>query len=190
MKHDVYPRAPLALAWRPQTGLAGQIGLVVLGSLLVALAAQIKIPMWPVPVTMQTLAVLLVGALLGSRLGALSMLLYLGEGLLGLPVFAGWGSGPAYFAGPTAGYLFGFVAAAFVVGWLCERGWDRKVSTAVLAMLLGNVTIYLFGLPWLARFVGVDRVLQAGLLPFIPGDILKIILAALILPAGWKLLQK
>lgn len=181
---------PLALALWPQAGVVTQLAFVVGGSLLVALAAQIKIPMWPVPVTAQTFAVLLVGALLGSRLGALSMLLYLAQGAMGLPVFAGWGSGPAYFAGPTAGYLLGFVAAAYVVGWLCERGWDRRSGTAVLAMLLGNLTIYLFGLTGLSRFLDGPALLQAGLLPFIPGDILKIILAALLLPAGWKLFQR
>jgi len=177
----------LAMAVRPQAGLGYQLALVVGGSLLVALAAQIEIPMWPVPVTMQTFAVLLVGGLLGSRLGAMSLLLYLAEGALGLPVFAGGAGSVLHFAGPTAGYLFGFVAAAFVVGWLCERGWSRKVETAVFAMLLGTGAIYLFGLPWLAQFTGWDKVLQLGLIPFIPGDVLKVILAALALPLGWKI---
>lgn len=177
----------LALAVRPQAGLGYHLALVVGGSLLVALAAQVEIPMWPVPVTMQTFAVLLVGGLLGSRLGAMSLLLYLAEGALGLPVFAGGAGSMLHFAGPTAGYLFGFVAAAFVVGWLCERGWSRKVETAVFAMLLGTAAIYLFGLPWLAQFTGWDKVLQLGLLPFIPGDVLKAILAALALPLGWKI---
>lgn len=177
----------LALAVRPEAGLGYQLALVVGGSLLVALAAQIELPMWPVPVTMQTFAVLLVGGLLGSRLGALSLLLYLAEGALGLPVFAGGAGSVLHFAGPTAGYLFGFVAAAFVVGWLCERGWSRKVETAVFAMLLGTTAIYLFGLPWLAQFTGWDKVLHLGLIPFIPGDVLKAILAALALGLGWKI---
>jgi len=128
-----------------------------------------------------------VGGLLGSRLGAMSLLLYLAEGALGLPVFAGGAGSVLHFAGPTAGYLFGFVAAAFVVGWLCERGWSRKVETAVFATLLGTAAIYLFGLPWLAQFTGWDKVLQLGLIPFIPGDVLKVILAALALPLGWKI---
>jgi biotin transport system substrate-specific component len=177
----------LALAVRPQAGLGYQLALVVGGSLLVALAAQIEIPMWPVPVTMQTFAVLLVGGLLGSRLGAMSLLLYLAEGALGLPVFAGGAGSVLHFAGPTAGYLFGFVAAAFVVGWLCERGWSRKVETAVFAMLLGTAAIYFFGLPWLAQFTGWDKAWQLGLIPFIPGDVLKVIMAALALPLGWKI---
>ncbi|MFO7679213.1 MAG: biotin transporter BioY [Chloroflexota bacterium] len=180
----------LALAVRPQAGLGYQLALVVGGSLLVALAAQIEIPMWPVPVTMQTFAVLLVGGLLGSRLGAMSLLLYLAEGALGLPVFAGGAGSVLHFAGPTAGYLFGFVAAAFVAGWLCERGWSRKVETAVFAMFLGTAAIYLFGLPWLAQFTGWDKVLQLGLIPFIPGDVLKVILAALALPLGWKICKQ
>jgi biotin transport system substrate-specific component len=178
--------ATLALAVRPEAGLGTQLLLIVAGSLLVALSAQIEIPMWPVPVTLQTLAVLLVGGVLGSRLGALSLLAYLFEGAIGLPVFAG-GASLTALAGPTTGYLIGFVVAAFVVGWFCERGWDKRVETAVLVMLLGTGVIYLFGLPWLAQFTGWDKVLQLGLFPFIPGDILKAIVAAVALPMGWKL---
>ncbi len=177
------------LVW-PRT-LGRDAALVVAGSLLIALAAQVAIPLpfTPVPVTGQTLAVLLIGALLGSRRGAMSVGLYLAEGALGLPVFAGGASGPARFLGPTGGYLLGFVAAAGVVGYLCERGWDRRVSTAALAMLIGNGVIYLFGLPWLAGFVGIEKVLMAGLWPFIPGDLLKVALAAGLLPAGWHLVR-
>ncbi len=185
-----YSDTTLALAARPKAGLGYQLLLIVAGSLLVAIAAQIELPMWPVPVTLQTLAVLLVGGVLGSRLGALSLLAYLFEGAIGLPVFAGGGGSLAYFAGPTTGYLLGFVAAAFVVGWFCERGWDRKMGTAVVVMLLGTATIYLFGLPWLAQFTGIDKVLQLGFFPFIPGDILKAIVAAAALPIGWKLLSR
>jgi biotin transport system substrate-specific component len=188
MKDQVYPS--LALALRPQAGVGLQVALVVAGSLLLAVAAQIKIPLWPVPVTAQTLVVLLLGALLGSRLGVAAVLLYLAQGAMGLPVFAGGGGGAAALVGPTAGYLAGFVVAVFLVGKLCERGWDRKVGTAVLAMLLGNLTIYLFGLLWLSRFVGADLVLSTGLLPFIPGDILKIVLAAILLPAGWRMVRR
>ncbi len=109
---------------------------------------------------------------------------------MGLPFFAGGAAGAAVFAGPTAGYLVGFVVAAYVVGALCERGWDRNVGSAVVAMLIGTALIYAFGLPWLARFTGWDQVLQLGMLPFLPGDILKVILAAVLLPAGWKLLGR
>lgn len=166
-----------------------QEGLLVLGgSVLIGLMAQVAIPLpfTPVPITGQTFAVLLVGALLGSRRGALSAGLYLAEGALGLPVFAGGSGGLARLFGPTGGYLLGFVVAAGVVGWLCESGWDRRLPTAILAMLIGNGLIYLFGLPWLARFVGPERALAAGLWPFLAGDLIKIALAALALPLAWR----
>ncbi len=163
--------------------------LVLTGSVLIGLMARVAIPLpfTPVPVTGQTFGVLLVGALLGSRRGALSLVLYLLEGIAGLPVFAGGSSGPARLLGPTGGYLLGFVAGAWVTGWLCERGWDRRMLTAALAMLLGNLVIYLFGLPWLAAFVSPEKALMMGLWPFIPGDLLKLALAALALPTAWRL---
>lgn len=174
-----------------RAALAYDMALVLGGSLLTALAAQlsIRLPFSPVPITGQTLAVLLVGALLGSRRGALSMLAYLLEGLMGLPVFAGGMSGAAYMLGPTGGYLVGFVAAAWLTGWLAERGWDRQVWSTVLAMVLGNLCLYAFGLAWLSRFVGA-RALTLGLLPFLVGDALKVALAAAALPAGWKVLGR
>lgn len=167
------------------------VALIVGGSLFIALSAQVAIPLpfSPVPVTGQTLAVPLIGALLGSRRGGLSLLAYLAEGALGLPVFAGGTAGLARLMGPTGGYLVGFVPAAFLTGLLAERGWDRQVRTTLLAMFLGNVAIYALGLLWLARFVGGERVLASGLLPFIPGDLLKLILATMFLPPGWKLLR-
>jgi biotin transport system substrate-specific component len=172
---------------RPWVDGAYETSLIVGASLIVALGAQItvRLPFSPVPVTGQTLAVLLVGALLGSRRGALSLLAYLAEGLAGLPVFAGGASGIEYALGPTGGYLIGFVAAAYLVGWLAERGWDRRLSTAALAMAVGNVAIYAFGLSYLAVFAG-DRSLALGLAPFVAGDLLKLALAAIVLPAGWR----
>jgi len=175
-----------------------QVLLLVGFSWLVAAAARVSIPLpWSeVPVTGQTFAVLLTGAALGSRRGALSLLLYLAQGAAGLPVFAfvarygGYGGGIARLLGPTGGYLAGFVVAAFVVGWLAERGWDRRLLTAALAMAVGNAIVYLFGLPWLARFVPADRLLISGLIPFIPGDLTKLILAALALPAAWRLVPR
>jgi biotin transport system substrate-specific component len=164
--------------------------LVVSGSLLVAISARLAIPLpfSPVPITGQTFAVLLVGALLGSKRGSLAMLTYLAEGLAGLPVFAGGTAGLAILVGPTGGYVVGFVGAAGITGFLAERGWDRRTGSTMLAMLLGNITIYVFGLPWLAHFVGSARVLTLGLLPFLPGDIIKLIIASLLLPAGWKVI--
>lgn len=173
----------------PQTSLTREIALVLTGSWLIALSAQIEIPFWPVPLTGQTFGVLLIAALLGSRRGALSVLTYLVQGAMGLPVFAGGTTGIVKFAGPTGGYLIGFVAAALVVGWLSERGWDRHVAASAAAMVIGNITIYAFGLLWLANFVGWAAVLQVGLFPFIIGDLIKIALAALALPLGWALVD-
>lgn len=165
--------------------------LVLAGSWLIALSAQVAValPFSPVPVTGQTAAVLLVGALLGSRRGSLAVLAYIAQGLAGLPVFAGGAFGLARLLGPTGGYLLGFVAAAFLVGWLAERGWDRRPLSTAAAMVLGNVVIYTIGALWLAVFVGGLRQAAAvGIVPFIPGDLLKIAVAAVLLPAGWKLL--
>lgn len=166
------------------------VAAILAGSLFIGLSAQVgvRLPFSPVPITGQTLAVLLVGALLGSRRGALAVVAYLAEGLAGLPVFANGMAGPVYFFGPTGGYLLGFVAAAAITGALAERGWDRRSSTTVAAMLLGDLAIYAFGLAWLLAFVGLDKVLFLGLFPFIPGDLLKLALAAAVLPSGWRLL--
>ncbi len=162
------------------------------GTLLVALSAQVAIPLpfSPVPITGQTLTVLLTGVLLGSRRAGLCLLTYLVEGSVGLPVFAGGKAGIGHLLGPTGGYLLGFAPAALLVGWLAEKGWDRRPVTAFAAMLLGNIVIYALGLPWLAHFVGGERVLVAGCLPFIPGDLVKILIATAMLPWGWKLLEQ
>lgn len=167
------------------------VTLIVGGSLVVALSAQIAVPLAfsPVPITGQTLAVLLVGALMGSVRGGVVMLLYLAEGVAGLPVFAGGGAGAAHLLGPTGGYLVGFVAAATVTGYLAERGWDRRIGTTVAAMLLGTVAIYAVGLAWLGLFTGTENLLAMGLYPFVPGAIVKIIVAAALVPQGWKLLD-
>lgn len=161
---------------------------VVCASLIVALSAQLALhlPFSPVPITGQTLAVLLAGAMLGSRRGALAVVAYVLEGIAGLPVFAGGVGGPAHLLGPTGGYLLGFVAAAYVTGRLSEYGWDRRAASAALAMLLGNLVLYAPGLAWLAAFVGADKALAVGLYPFIVGDLLKIAIAVLMLPLGWK----
>ncbi len=173
--------------------LAGfyDLALIVGGSLLIGLCAQVKVllPFGPVPVTGQTFAVLMIGALLGSRRGGLAVLAYLIEGVAGLPVFA-FGGGAAVLMGPTGGYLMGFLPAAYITGLLAERGWDRRIGTTVPAMVLGNVIIYACGLFWLCCLMGVgQRVLTAGLYPFVVGDLLKILLAAILLPSGWELLE-
>ena len=182
--------------WRPvitktHINLLYNTVLVMGASILVALSAQIAIPLpfTPVPVTAQTLAVLLIGAVLGSARGALAILTYLAEGAVGLPVFAGGKAGLAWLAGPTGGYLLGFVLAAFVTGFLAERKWDRNIFSGFLAMLIGNVIIFAFGLLVLQSYVGVERVLELGFYPFILGDIVKLALAAILLPSSWKILK-
>jgi biotin transport system substrate-specific component len=165
--------------------------LAVLGTAFVAAAAQVQIPLWPVPVTGQTFAVLIVGMVFGMRLGAATLLLYMAEGTLGIPVFAKFAAGPAVIAGPTGGYIIGFVLAAGAIGYLAERGWDRNVVATALAMLAGNVLIYVPGLLWLGSVVGWDKpVLEWGLTPFLLGDALKLALAAALLPLAWKLIRK
>ena len=185
-------RYPGAAVLADENKIIRDTGLVVGGSLLVAISAQISIPLWftPVPITGSTLGVLLVGAALGSRRGALAVLLYLIEGVLGLPFFAGGGAGWPVLTGPTGGYLLGFVVAAYVVGLMAERGWDRRFWTAAMAMLVGELVIYLFGVPWLAYFVGAGDALPKGMFPFIPGDIVKVIIAALVLPSTWRLVGR
>lgn len=166
--------------------------LVVLGALLVALLAQVKIalPFTPVPLTGQTFAVLLVGATLGSRRGAASMALYIALGALGLPVFAGGESGLAYLSGATLGYLVGFVMAAYVIGLLAERGLERSVRTSILPFLVGTIIIYVCGIAWLTVVLGsFGEAIMAGLLPFLIGDAIKLIAASLTLPLAWKLVR-
>jgi biotin transport system substrate-specific component len=171
--------------------LVYDIVLIVGGSLLIAVSAQIAIG-YPVPITAQTFAVLMIAALLGARRGVACVLAYLVEGAAGLPVFAQAKAGPAVFGGPTGGYLVGFVAAAFVVGLLAEKGWDRGFRTTVLAMVIGSIIIHAFGLTWLSilPLAGLRTALSLYLLPFIPGDILKILLAAAALPSAWKFLRR
>ena len=178
--------------FRPARSAAGwlyDVILVVAGSVLIAACAKIQIPLWPVPITGQTFAIVLIGALYGSKRGAATVLAYLAEGAAGLPVFAGGVGGAAYMFGPTGGYLVGFVFAAFIVGLLAERGWDRSVGRTVLAMTIGTAVIFACGLAWLAFFVGPKHVWMAGLVPFLPGAAIKIALATALLPSGWKVLN-
>lgn len=168
--------------------------LAVVGfSLLTAAAAQVVVPLpfTPVPLTGQTFAVLLTGALLGPRLGALAMLAYLAEGAAGLPFFRGGAGGVGHFSGATAGYLLAFPAAAYVTGALAERGWDRRFLSAAAAMALGSFVILAGGWAWLAlMFKGGAEAFQLGVAPFLPGDVVKIALAAAVLPSGWALLRR
>lgn len=165
--------------------------LVLGGSLFVAALAQITVylPFTPIPVTGQTLGVLLVGVSLGARRGALALALYLVEGLVGLPFFANGQHGLTHLLSARGGYLVGFVASAYVTGYLADRKMDRHWKSAFPAFLIGQSVIFLFGLPWLGYVIGFDQVFTAGLLPFIPGEMIKIALAAGILPSAWNFIQ-
>jgi len=161
--------------------------LILAGTMLVAVCAKIQIPgTGTVPITLQTFAVVLVGATLGARRGALSLSAYLFEGAVGMPVFAGPIAGAAYFAGPTTGYLVGFVLAAFVVGRLAERGWDRRFAAAICMFAVGHLLILALGGMWLAGQVGLRLAITHGVLVFLPGAAWKMTLAAALLPSAWK----
>lgn len=177
----------------PRTALTN-VALILSGAVFTAYAAQLVIPMWPVPITAQTLAVLLVGSVLGATRGAISLIVYFSMGAAGMPVFS---AATSLSFGPTFGYLVGFVAAAAAVGYLSERGWHKSVAGVLGSFAIANSIIYLFGLPWLAFVLGnlgaandLAAVAAAGLAPFIVGDALKMILAAALLPLAWKYLGK
>jgi biotin transport system substrate-specific component len=166
--------------------------LIVLGALFVAALAQVEIPLpfTPVPITGQTFGVLLVGAALGSKRGAASLASYLVMGLVGLPFFAGGAHGLQIVIGATGGYLIGFIVAAYVIGLLAERGLERSVRTSVLPFLVGTVIIYACGVTWLAVVLGsFSKAIAAGLLPFVIGDAIKLVAAAIALPAAWKVVR-
>lgn len=186
--------ATLRFALVPRTGILADAALVLAGTVLVALAAQVSIPLpfTPVPITGQTFAVVLVGAGLGATRGFLSLALYWLVGIAGAPVYAQQSSGWETFMGPTGGYLIGFVVAAAVTGWLAQRRWDRQFRSSVAAMLTGNVLIYACGLPWLAVNLGtnLEDTLEAGLYPFIVGDVLKLYLAGALLPLTWRAIRR
>ena len=172
--------------------------LVLTGAAVVAVLAQVSIPLWPVPITGQTLGVIVVGAALGSRRGAAAMITYLLVGLAGLPVFADFTGTIAAVTKPSFGYVIGFVFAAFVAGWFAERAWDRRPALAFLGFAIASVMPFLFGIPYLAFILnvvmGADltflQILEAGLFPFIVGGIIKAGLAALIIPGAWALVRK
>ncbi len=170
----------------PSASVGRSIALIVAGSLLLTLSAKIQISFWPVPMTMQTLAVLVLGAACGARLGVAAMLAYIAEGAAGLPVFAGPSAGAAYLMGPTAGYLIGFVIAAGVVGFLAERGWNRRMSHIVVAMCLGHLLIFVPGVLWLAVLFGWQKAFAVGVSPFVLATLLKTALAAALLRGLWS----
>jgi biotin transport system substrate-specific component len=182
----------LSAAWPASTeGYLRKIVVALAGTALLTLSAKTQVPFYPVPMTMQTFVVLVIGMAFGWRLGAATVVLYLVEGAFGLPVFAGTpekGIGLAYMAGPTGGYLVGFAVAAAVVGYLGERGWDRNLLTTLLAMIIGTAVIFAFGSAWLAQLIGFDKAIEFGVVPFLWAAVFKILLAAAVLPACWKFL--
>tara|TARA_Y100001970_G_scaffold20369_1_gene22966 strand:+ start:107 stop:718 length:612 start_codon:yes stop_codon:yes gene_type:complete len=188
--NNKYPPLAQTLPMREQV-IIKPLLLIFSGVLILWMTAQIRINLFftPVPITGQTFGVLILAAAYGSRLGMTTILAYLFVGIAGLPVFAGASSGWSYFSGVTAGYLVGFAAAAYVVGYLSEVGWDRRPMSVIASMLIGNLIIYLFGVTWLTYSLGVGfgKGLSLGLEPFIIGDAIKILLAAGFLPGMWTL---
>ena len=173
--------------------------LVIVGSALLIISAKIKVFQEPVPITLQTFAIMAIAAAYGSRLAVATVVAYLAEGILGLPVFANTPpaiAGPAYFLGPTGGFLVGFIPLAFVVGYAADRGWDRSIPKLFLAMIVADTIVFILGFAWLAGFatlssggtgLGVEKAFQFGVQPFIIPDLLKIALAAFLIPAAWRL---
>lgn len=191
----------LAQAALGQRSLLKNAALIVGGSLFVAMAAQVSVPMWPVPMTLQGLAIVMVGLTLGARLGAAALLTYLAEGMAGLPVFSNGGAGVAYFFGPTCGFLLGFVLTAWIAGLAADRGLTRKLLPATLASLVAIYAMYLPGVAWpmgVAHLFGVDAgwaatsgsAIWAGwVAPFLLGDAVKAVIAALVVTGGWAALK-
>ena len=167
--------------------------LALAGSIVLWVSAKTHVPFFPVPMTLQTLAILVIGATYGFRLGLAAVMLYMVEGMLGLPVFSATperGIGLAYMMGPTAGYLVGFVVATGFVGWFAERGADKSALKLFAVMLAGAALILGLGFAYLSRFVGVDAAFNAGVLPFVLGDLVKVSIAALLVPAAAKLIKR
>jgi biotin transport system substrate-specific component len=173
--------------------------LVLIGVGILTLSAKISVPFWPVPMTLQTFAIMFIGAAYGSRLGVATILAYLATGFVGIPVFAFAAAGPSYFLGTTGGFLVGFIFAAWIVGWAADRGWDRSSIKLGAAMIVGDAIVFLLGFVWLAWFaqlssgatgIGAASAWTNGVANYLLGDALKIAIAALAVPAGWVLLDR
>jgi biotin transport system substrate-specific component len=198
------PTRALALAvWPRSISPAVQaIVLALVGTAVLALSAKIKVPFYPVPMTLQTFAIMALAAAYGSRLAVVTVVLYLFEGALGLPVFTNTPpavAGPAYFLGPTGGFLIGFVALAWIVGTAADHGWDRSIAKLLAAMVAADVVVFVLGFAWLAWFatlsngaagLGIASAFKFGVAPFLLADLLKIALAALAVPAAWMLVGR
>ncbi|MEO5759195.1 MAG: biotin transporter BioY [Mesorhizobium sp.] len=187
------PLISLALPEKGAARLATQFFLAVVGTLVLTLSAKTKVVLGPVDISMQTLAVFLIAAAFGMRLGVATLLLYMAEGAMGLPVFQGTpekGIGMVYMLGSTGGYLAGFVVMATIVGWAADRGWDRHPIKLFNAMLVAEVVMMAMGFAWLALLIGPEKSWQFGVVPFIVGDLIKVALAASLVPAVWSLLKR
>jgi biotin transport system substrate-specific component len=179
---------------------AQEVVLVLAGTLALIIAAKVKVPFYPVPMTLQTLAVMAIAVTFGLRLGLTTVLAYLAEGALGVPVFTNTpplAAGPAYFLGPTGGFLAGFVVLAVIVGYAADRGWSRSIPKLLAVLLVGDIITMALGFAWLAGFaqlpsgaagIGMAKAWAGGIAPFILGDLLKIVLVALAVPTAWSLL--
>jgi biotin transport system substrate-specific component len=177
--------------------VARNVAIVVLGVALLWVSAKVKVPFWPVPMTLQTFAVMALAAAYGARLGTFTVIAYLAAGAAGLPVFTNTPpdiAGPAYFLGTTGGFLIGFIVAAFIVGHAADRNWDRSVPKLLGAMLVADLAVFTLGLAWLgiaAPSLGYSwGLLEEGLFKFVLGDLLKVLIAALAVPAAWQLLDR
>jgi len=187
------PLVSLALPDKGAARLATQIFLAVVGTLVLTVSAKTKVVLGPVDISLQTLAVLLIASAFGLRLGVATLLLYMAEGAMGLPVFQGTpekGLGIAYMLGSTGGYLAGFVIMAAIVGWAADRGWDRNPIKLFGAMLTAEVVMMVMGFAWLALLIGPEKSWQFGVAPFVIGDLIKVALAASLVPAVWSLLRR
>ncbi|MCF6098544.1 biotin transporter BioY [Mesorhizobium muleiense] len=187
------PLVSLALPEKGAARLATQLLLAIVGTLVLTLSAKTRVLLGPVDISMQTLAVFLIAAAFGMRLGVATLLLYMAEGAMGLPVFQGTpekGIGIAYMLGSTGGYLFGFVVMAAMVGWAADRGWDRHPVKLFNAMLVAEIVMMAMGFAWLALLIGPEKSWQFGVVPFIVGDLIKVGLAASLVPAVWSLLKR
>lgn len=174
-------------------GLVVRLVLVVASAGLLTIAAKVKVPFYPVPMTLQTLAVVMIGATLGARLGAAAIVLYVCEGLAGLPVFTNTPpqiAGPAYVMGPTGGYLLGFLFAVMIVGSAARRGLDRSIVQFAFVLLGAEIVLFACGVAWLVGSLGISlaRAYEVGVLPFLPGEAVKMTLAALLMPAMWQMM--
>jgi biotin transport system substrate-specific component len=187
------PLVSLALPEKGAARLATQLLLAIVGTLLLTLSAKTRVLLGPVDISMQTLAVFLISAAFGMRLGVATLLLYMAEGAMGLPVFQGTpekGIGIAYMLGSTGGYLAGFVVMAAIVGWAADRGWDRHPVKLFNAILVAEIVMMAMGFAWLALLIGPEKSWQFGVVPFIVGDLIKVALAASLVPAVWSLLKR